>query len=125
MTWKASGKSDLALADREREWDGDAARERIFRWADWDGKPDTAKARAAFFAFDDDDPALKTNYKLPFADVIGGELKAVPRAVFAVAGVLEGARDGVDLPRDVKKAVRQRVAAYYGRMGDDPPWDDD
>jgi hypothetical protein len=109
MTWKASGKSDLALADREREWDGDAARERIFRWADWD----------------DDDPALKTNYKLPFADVIGGELKAVPRAVFAVAGVLEGARDGVDLPRDVKKAVRQRVAAYYGRMGDDPPWDDD
>jgi hypothetical protein len=122
MAWKASGDTDLPLADREREWDGDEARERIFRWAGWDDNPDPQKARRAFFAYDDEEPENKTAYKLPFADVIGGELKAVPRGIFAVAQVLEGARGGVDLPEDVQESIRRKVEAYYRKMGEEPPW---
>lgn len=30
MAWKASGKTDLPLADDEREWDGDEAEDALF-----------------------------------------------------------------------------------------------
>lgn len=122
MSWKASGKASLPLADREREWDGDAARERIFKWAGWDDNPQPDKARQAFFAYDDSDGDEKGSYKLPFADVIGGELKAVPRGIFAVAQVLEGARGGVDLPKSVQSDIRDKVEKYYKKIGDEPPW---
>lgn len=122
MSWKASGKTGLPLADREREWDGDAARDRIFKWAGWDDDPEPSKARQAFFAYDDGDRDEKGSYKLPFADVIGGKLTAVPRGIFAVAQVLEGARGGVDLPDSVQQDVREKIEKYYKQLGDDPPW---
>lgn len=125
MAWKASGDTDLALAGRKREWDGDKARESIFRWAGWEDDPDPRKARKAFFAHDSEGPDNKTAYKLPFAQVIGGRLKAVPRGIFAVAQVLEGAREGVDLPRDVIKSIRRKVASYYHKMDEDPPWSEE
>ena len=122
MAWKASGTTELPLASRDREWDGDAARQRIFKWAGWDKDPKTSKARRAFFAYDNEDTTEKGNYKLPYADVIGGELKAVPRAIFAVAQVLEGARGGVDLPDSVISSTRKRVEKYYKKMGEEAPW---
>ena len=106
MTWKASGSTVLALGDRERAWDESAARERVFRWAGWEEKPQPSKARRAFFAYDDDAPTNLTAYKLPFADVLSGELKAMPRGLFAVAQLLRGARDGVDLPEGVLRSAR-------------------
>jgi hypothetical protein len=121
MTWQASGSARLTLTDRDRTWDGDAAAQRIFKWAG--GEDFTpSKAQRAFFAFDDESPENRTSYKLPFADVVNGKLKAVPHAVFAVAAVLEGGRGGVDLPKTVQSKVRKKVEVYYRKMGDDPPW---
>jgi hypothetical protein len=41
----------------------------------------------------------------------------------AAAGVLDGARGGVDIPAaDVAKAKRH-VAKYYRKMDDTPPWE--
>jgi hypothetical protein len=125
MTWKASGDSDLPLADREREWDGDEASQRVFDRAGWDDDPKPGQAREAFFAYDDSEPENKTAYKLPFADVINGRLQAVPRAIFAVAQVLEGARGGVDLPQEVQASVRRKVETYYRKMGEEAPWKSD
>jgi hypothetical protein len=122
MAWKASGKTDLPLAADDREWDGDAARAAVFKWAGWPDDPDPARARRAFFAYDDDDGEEKQSYKLPFATVIGGELKAVPAGIHAVAVVLEGGRGGVDLPRDVIADVRRKVEAYYRKMDEEVPW---
>lgn len=122
MAWKANGNMDLPLAERDREWDGDEARERVFTWAGWEEDPDPEKARQAFFAYDDEHPEHKHSYKLPFADIIDGQLRAVPRGVFAAAAVLEGARGGVELPDDVIREVRQKVEHYYHRLGEEPPW---
>jgi len=122
MSWKASGKADLPLAADSREWDGDRARSAIFKWAGWPDNPDPAKARQAFFAHDDSAAEEKESYKLPFATVVGKELKAVPHAIHAVAAVLEGGRGGVDLPRGVIDDVRAKVEAYYKKMGEEVPW---
>lgn len=124
MTWKASGATDLPLGDRDREWTEEETRDRIFRWAGWEDNPQPHKARQAFFAYDDEKETNLTAYKLPFADVIDGELKAMPRGLFAVAQLLRGARDGIDLPADVLRTIRSRVTAYYRKMGEDAPWEE-
>ncbi len=125
MTWKASGSTNLPLGERQREWDEETARHRVFRWAGWEAEPQTSKARRAFFAFDDDVPTNLTAYKLPFADVVDGELKAMPRGLFAVAQLLSGARDGIDLPEAVLRSVRRKVATYYHKMGERAPWEEE
>ena len=83
MAWKLGGATNLPLGDRGKEWDEQAARDRIFRWAGWEDHPNPKQAQKAFFAYEDDSPTNLTAYKLPFADVVGGELKAMPRGLFA------------------------------------------
>lgn len=125
MTWKMSGTTDLPLGDREREWDEQSARDRIFRWAGWEDHPQPEKAQKAFFAYDDEKETNLTAYKLPFADVVGGELQAMPRGLFAVAQLLSGARDGIDLPKHVLKSIRSRVTTYYHKMDEKAPWEEE
>ncbi len=123
MAWKVCGDTDLPLAERDQEWDGHIAAASIFHKARWEtDQPDDTLARRGFFAYDDEAPQNKTAYKMPFAAVIEGRLKAVPRGVFSVAQVLEGARGGVDLPDHVKVVIRRKVAHYYHALGEEPPW---
>jgi len=126
-TRAASGATDLPLADRGRPWDSDAAVRRVREWA---GGPDKeninwARYRWAFFWYDESDPENFGSYKLPFADVIDGTLTAVPRAIFAAAAALQGARGGVDIPESDRAAVRRRIAAYYRKLDETPPWEED
>jgi len=115
---------DLPLADRDREWDGDAAEKRVRRWADAEDAPN-AKYRDAHVWYDKDKKDNFTAYKLLIADVIGGRLQAVPRGVMAAAAVLQGSRGGVDLPPSDVDRVRSHLAKYYAKMGEEAPWDRD
>jgi len=115
---------DLPLADRDREWDGDAAEKRVRRWADAEDAPN-AKYRDAHVWYDKDKKDNFTAYKLLIADVIGGRLQAVPRGVMAAAAVLQGSRGGVDLPASDVDRVRSHLAKYYAKMGEEAPWDRD
>lgn len=122
MAWKASGKTNLPVAGEDKEWDGDSAKNAIFKWAGWPDKKDPQKARQGFFAYDDGQDEEKEGYKLPFATVIDGKLTAVPHGIHAVSVVLEGGRGGVDLPGDVIAEVRDKVGRYYDKMGEKVPW---
>ncbi|WP_433516420.1 hypothetical protein ACQP2T_13135 [Nonomuraea sp. CA-143628] len=113
---------DLPLADRDREWDAAAADKRVRKWADAEKKPDE-KYRQAFLWYDSDDADEFGAYKLPIADVVGGELKVVPRAVIAAAAVVDGARGGVKIPQGDIERVKNNLAKYYAKMGDTPPWE--
>ncbi|MFD9422294.1 MULTISPECIES: phage minor head protein [unclassified Streptomyces] len=130
----ASGQLDLPVDDdRDRPWDGDEAKARLLEQATQDGTVDPDRLGAGFLWRDDDaDPATAGAYKLPFADVIGGELRTVAAGVYAVAAALQGARGGVDIPEADLDAVKERVEALYGRLADTfddpsiiPPWMDD
>jgi hypothetical protein len=112
---------NLPLADQGRRWDGGAAEKRVRKWAKATEEPN-ARYRSAHLWFDNAAKENYTSYKLLYADVIDGELRAVPRAISAAAGVLDGARGGVDIPRaDVKKA-KSHLAKYFAKMGNEPPW---
>lgn len=85
-----SGAVRLPVAPRSHEWDGDAARRRVFDTFD------TAEERRRAFLWVDGDPALMGSYHLGYADVIDGELTIIPRGVSAARGALSGAR-GADI----------------------------
>jgi hypothetical protein len=114
---------DLPLADRDREWDGDAAERRVRKWAGATEGPN-ARYRDAHLWYDGEKQENYTAYKLLIADVVAGELRAVPRGVIAAAAVVQGARGGVDIPDDELARVRGHLARYYTKMGDRPPWED-
>ncbi|MGH1562753.1 hypothetical protein [Mumia sp. DW29H23] len=113
---------DLPLADRDREWDGAAAEKRVRTWAGAEDGPN-AKYRDAHLWYDGDAPDNFTSYKLLVADVVDGRLRAVPRGIIAAAGVLDGARGGVDIPSDEADRAKAHLAHYYEKMGDQPPWE--
>lgn len=115
---------DLPLADREREWDGDAADERVRKWAKVDDEPNAAY-RDAHVWYDADKKENFTAYKLLIADVVDGKLVAVPRGVMAAAAVMQGSRGGVDLPDKDRDRVKSHLAKYYAKWDETPPWDRD
>jgi HK97 family phage prohead protease len=117
---------DLPLADRDRRWEGDAARRRIAEWAGATAAPggesnlNWARYRRAFLWYDRDHADDLDAYKLPIADVVAGDLQAVPRAIFAAAGALQGARTDGDHARidlgDDQEAVKASLERYYDKM---------
>jgi hypothetical protein len=113
---------DLPLADRDREWDGDAAERRVREWASATDQPN-AKYRDAHVWYDADAKENFTSYKLLIADVIDGRLYAVPRGVMAAGNVMQGARGGVDLPAKDIDRVKNHLAKYYYKADDTAPWE--
>ena len=123
------GFQNLSLGDRGAPWNRPRAQTRVRSWAGAKDAPN-AKYRGAFVWYDRGSADNFGAYKLQVADVIGGELKAMPRGVFAAAGVMMGARGGVDMPDGERAGVRGHLGRYYAKMrrewDDDaivPPWD--
>lgn len=112
----ASGSTSLPLAPRSREWDASAAEGRVRSWAGAEEGPNAKYGRAFFWHGEGDQFG---DYKLPYADVLGGELHAVPRAIFAVTARL----NETQIPASDKAGIKRRVARYYARMREE--FDDD
>jgi hypothetical protein len=54
--------------------------------------------------------------------MLAGTLTAVPRAVIAAAGIVDGARGGLDVPGTDLPKLRRHLARYYAKMDATPPW---
>jgi hypothetical protein len=93
------------------EWDGTAAEKRVRRWGGRGGRAER-EVRDGHVWYDADKKENFTGYKLLVADVIGGELKAVPRGVMAAGNVMQGSRGGVDLPEKDIARVKSHLAKY-------------
>lgn len=129
------GATDLPVAARDRNWDGLAAQRAIFDWASSgeDGYDAGKLARAFLWRDSDGDPQEKGSYKLPFTEVIDGTLTIVPKAVFAAAAAVEGARGGVKIPDSDKAGIRRKLGTLYAKIppveGEEghptPPWESD
>jgi len=117
---KICGSKTLPIDDRS-EWDGDAARARIAKWA---GGPDKDKINwkkygKGFVWCVSGQEKKFGGYKLPFADVINGELKATWGGVSNAMKAVKGARNKpVDV--DVTKAYNFLVK-YYKKFKKEPP----
>jgi len=111
----ATPYKDLPLAARDLEWSKEDALGRVRRFTGSTEEPST-KYKNAFFWYDENNEELFGAYKLPFVDIVDGSLHAVPRAIFAVAAALRGARGGVNIPEDDRQKVIANVNRYYDKM---------
>ena len=110
------------IADVETIWDADAAIDHMRVHTDSINEPsDTYKK--GFLWFDETEEDSFGAYKMPVVDIVDGEPQVVPRAVFAAAAALEGARGGVDLPDEDRAKVIATVNALYEKMDMESPLD--
>ena len=125
---RISGKKGLSIADRGFPWAASNARKRIAKWASSDDsgdkdKIDWKKFGQGFIVLrNEDELENMSSYILPFADIIDGEMKAVPRGVFAASAVLMGARGGVELSDADRKGAMKFCESYYHMMDMEAPW---
>jgi HK97 family phage prohead protease len=112
--WEVGASRELPLDDAEA-WDGPAAAKRMLDHAGFDGDhPDPAKARQGFLIHDAANPELRGSYKLPFADIVGGALKAVKGGIRAAASRLPQ----TDAPQEVLDVAKGVVEHYEKRFGE-------
>lgn len=115
------GSLSLDLAPRDTKWSAADAVKRLKEHFGATEEPNNKLAKCFVVL---DGPADEFgSYKLPFADVIGGEVKAVFGAVKAIAGVLEGARGGVDIQDQDREGAKRFVENYYAKAAKE--YDDD
>jgi len=113
--WKCAAARDLPI-EEDDSWDGPAAEKAIFSECGFDGdSPDTAKARQAFLCYDASAPDKRGSYKLPFAKVVDGKMKASASGIRAAASRLPQ----TDIPQAVKDEARKVLDAYEAKMGGD------
>jgi HK97 family phage prohead protease len=112
------GNTRLPLAPRDRAWDGTEAEKRIREYTKSNETP-SQDYRKYFMYFDGQSPELFGSYKLLYADIINGEPHIVPRAIFAIAGILEGARGGVNISDADKNRIKPVINQLYKRMADE------
>lgn len=115
LTASASGSVDLPVADRDANWDGDAAKRRVLDWADGD----CDKAGQAFAYRDDavDDCGQANAWKLGYADVVDGTLTIIPAGAAAALAAVNGARGGTELGDDTE-AVRTKLEAVRAHVNE-------
>lgn len=113
-----AGTTKLPLAPRDRNWDGTQAEQRIREFTNSIEAP-SQDYRKYFMYFDGQNADLFGSYKLLFADIINGEPHIIPRAIFAIAGILNGARGGVDITDADKNKIKPVINQLYKRMADE------
>ena len=120
---KAVASHETPRASEDYAWDADAAEKRIRRWAGGPEKEniDWSKYRQAFAWYNESDPENFGSYKLPHHDIIDGKLKVVWRGVAAAMAALMGARGGVDIPTQDRRAVYNHLARHYRQFEREPP----
>lgn len=114
--------SSLPLADPDVAWSASDATAALKELAtNKDGSLNFGVYKKGFFYVVDGGGDKQGDYKLPFATVIDGEVKAVWNGVAAAMGALNGAQGGVDVPDAEKEDLYKEIGTYYKRFGKDQP----
>lgn len=114
--WTCGADRDLPI-DNSQTWDGDAAKAGIFSWAEnADGEIQASKAKRAFLAYDASESTLRGSYKLPFAHLVSGSLKASPAGLRAAASRLPQTDGLSDATRDKARAVLDH---YFDKLDEE------
>lgn len=113
-----SGKTNLPLAPKDTPWDSSMAIKHIRLLSDSLESP-SPSYKNYFMVYNAEEPENFGSYKLPFVDVVGDKAVIVPRAVYAIAAALQGARSGVELSDGDRSKVESAINKLYTKMADE------
>jgi HK97 family phage prohead protease len=108
---------NLPIANRDMSWDSSSAEMRIRDYTNSKDQP-SEDYKKYFMYYNEKESQLFGSYKLLFADVVDGVPHIIPRAIYAIAGVLNGARGGVDIPNQDRSKIQELVNQLYRRLAD-------
>jgi hypothetical protein len=114
------GGAGLPLADEEQAWSASDADRRLRAFTEATDEPNAGYAKAFVAVTGPADDF--SSYVLPIADVVGGELKAVPQGLQAAAAALAG--DDSGLSGQDLECARTFLGGYLAAMGRDSAWGD-
>lgn len=110
--------------DTSGAWDKDEADSRVRKHCgSKDGSLEGVdlKEYAQFWAYVDD-PEKPSTWKGLIGDIREGKQTIVRRAVQALAGAIQGARGGLNIPEAELPKLKSLIEYYYKSWGDDAPW---
>ena len=115
---------DLPIAPEDTAWDGAAADQRLRELCSDDGSGDADKMdweayTRGFLWVDEAAPENFGSYKLGVADVVDGELLAVPAGISAAAGRL----NQIEISEEDQAMCQAHLGNYYVKMGKPAPWE--
>lgn len=115
-SWSVVASRNLPVATTDT-WDGPAAANRMLNDANIGGdNPNYDKAYRGFLVCDTANKDFRGSYKLPFADIIGGTLKADSSGISAAAQRLPQ----TDIPDSVRKGAQGVIDAYKAKIKPPP-----
>ena len=112
------------MMDDTTAWDKAKAINQIKEKTESKDKP-SASYKDGFMYYDKENADNFTAYKLPYVYVVDGKFKIVPKAIYAIAGAISGARGGLKIPDEDKKKIKSIINKYYEKLGKDSPFKDD
>jgi len=107
---------DLPVADVNTDWNVVEALKRVRAWAGGDNI-DYVKYQKAFMWVDKTNANQEGSYKFQYADIINGELVAIPKAIIAIVGAISEKDGGDIIPREDKTVSLIHCRKYYKKMG--------
>lgn len=114
---------NLPLADRKRQWDSVKAIGRIRAFTNSEDKPSNRYKRA-FLWYDKENANDFGSYKLPIADIVNDRMVVVPRAMFAAAALMHGAKGDTPIPEPEKACILKNIERYYEKMDLESPFEE-
>jgi hypothetical protein len=122
----ASGSLSLPLAPENTAWSFTATDANAIlgvKKGEQDKNADWSKYASVHFWKDPAQEDKRAGYKLPFAKIIDGSIKAVWHGVAAANVVIQGGRGGADIPAADRPAIISKIKHYYKRFGKPFPSD--
>ena len=115
MAFKATPFADLSITTDQR-WDpNDKGLAELMN--EVLGDDDWEQYKKAHLAWDSEAADTKAGYKLPIARMVGDTLTVIAAQLGSAVAAINGARGGVDLPEDVRRAAYDNAVKYYKKAG--------
>ncbi len=118
----------LPLTALDHAWNAQGAEARVRGWATQrNDELNFPRYQQAFLWWDATRPDLIGSYQLPVADIVNGQLQAVPRGIIAAAQAVNANDHG--LPEQDLAALRQNLDRYFAAIRQNlgvmimAPWD--
>jgi len=118
---KSTNFTMYPFADEATKWDSNKSVSDIRANTGSEENP-SKNYRKGFMYYDPENADKFGGYKLPYVYYMDGGFKIVPRAIYAIAGVLAGSRGGVNIPEGDKSAIKGYINRVYKKLGREEPF---
>ena len=115
MPWQVTQFADLPVT-KDVPWDPRGRGRTALMNELLGDPPNWSRYRSAHLVWNPEEPEVKSSYKLPIGRMEQGRARVIFAQLGAAVAALNGARGGIDLPRDVRERAFNHALRYYRKL---------